>query len=872
MNRFRPEWLALIVVLGLSLALRLHALDVFLSGDETKWICRGINFHTALARGDLKGTYQSEHPGVVTMWIGTLAVPLSQADEWVDLCAQTGGSKLTRVQDHAALARLPSLIFQARRTLAIVTWLGIVGIWWLSRRLFDEQTALLAAVFIALDPFYLALSRVLHLDALLTTFMTLSVLSLLVYLRGGRQRRYLTMSAVAGGLAIANKSPGLFLIPWIGLLLLAFAWLGTEGQRREGVCEALKIAVLWGLIALGVVVLLWPTLWTDPLSALGQVFGEALSYAEEPHGQSNFFWGQIRPDPGPAFYPVAWAFRTTPWVMLGLLLLALPRWRSREVSVQTSEVLVENPAALDYQRGLEVRNLAIGAETSEVFRSWSERLRREKRPILLVLGGFVLLYAAFMTLGAKKFDRYLLPVFPFVDLLAAAGWAELLRRWLEMVEVRWQWWLPPLLALVLVMAQVATLWPRRPYYFSYYNPLLGGARTAQRVLLVGWGEGMERAARYINHKPNAEQFHINTAHISQFAPFFQGHTSSARELDLAESDYYVFYINTIQRLRESAYGGANAQSLITDDQLQRLQEVLNRFYRQVEPEKVISVHGIDYVWIYPNTLYGPALDYIEPRADPPQDVLLLDVRSALVRRYDGPLPLAVVEGSIPEDDIILQLAQATEGRSRVWYLTFPETPGDARGLIHCHLEAQADLVEEVAFEGMRVARYELHDDAHFAVPAPTVQYEVRLGDHIRFLGYDLPKPELSADWRSPRDQPLAVTLYWQVTAPVDTSYTVFTHLVGPDGQTWGQLDSVPQGGARPTTIWLPGETIVDHYEIPLKPGAPAGDYTLALGLYDFQTMQRLPAVDASGQRLPEDRVLIEGLTLPSSKGGGWATE
>ena len=53
------------------------------------------------------------------------------------------------------------------------------------------------------------------------------------------------------------------------------------------------------------------------------------------------------------------------------------------VSVQTSEVLVENLAALDYQRGPEAQNTAIGAETSEVFRAWSEQLRP---PVYLLHG------------------------------------------------------------------------------------------------------------------------------------------------------------------------------------------------------------------------------------------------------------------------------------------------------------------------------------------------------------------------------------------------------------------------------------------------------------------------------------------------------
>jgi len=794
MNRARWEWPLLIVVLGLSLVLRLQALDLFLSSDETKWLCRGINFHTALAQGDLKGTYQAEHPGVVTLWISALAVPLSQAGEWVDLCAQTGGRGLTSIEDHAMLARLPSLIFRARRLLAVVTWLGLIGIWWLSRRLFDERTALLGAIFIGLDPFYLALSRVLHLDALLTTFMCLSVLSLLVYLQGSHQRRYLALSAVTGGLAMANKSPALFLAPWTGLVLLAFAWPRTERHTREGLWKALKDTVLWSVVAVSVVALIWPTLWVQPLAALSRVLGQALEYAREPHSRSNFFWGAIRPDPGPAFYPVVWAFRTPPWVMLGLL-LALLGWRSRKKHPFPHSTV---------------------------------------QSVVLVLGGFALLYTAFMTLGAKKGDRYLLPIFPFVDLLAASGWAALSIGHYTTRNIQ----LATLLTLILLVAQFAVLWPSRPYYFSYYNPLLGGARAAQRILEVGWGEGMERAAHYLNQKPEADQFHVNVTDVPQFAPFFRGHTSGISDLDLAESDYYVFYINSLQRFQEP--------------------EVLGRFYHQVEPEKIIRVQGTDYVWIYPNTLYRPALDYIEARANPLLDVILLDVRSALLRHYEGPLPLVLVQGTMSEDDIIRKLSGVARGRSRVWYLTFSDLPGDWRGLIHRHLEAQADLVEEAAFEGMRVACYELHDDAHFTVPAPTVRYEVRLGDHIRFLGYDLPQPELS------RDQPLAVTLYWQATAPLTTSYTVFTHLLGPDGQLWGQLDSIPQSGTRPTTIWLPGETIVDHDEIPLRPGAPQGDYVLAVGLYDFQTGERLPVFRGRGQYLAENRIVIEGLSLLSS--------
>ena len=783
----RLELLSLSLVLLVSLGLRLFDLDVFLAGDETKWMCRSILFHDALRRGDLGATYQTEHPGVVTMWLGALAVPLAQAGEWTDLCATTGGSELTRVQDRSALARLASLIFQVRRLAALTTWLGIVALYWLLKRLLGGRTALLATAFVALDPFHLALSRVLHLDALLATFMALSLVSLLLY--GGQNKRkgYLILSAVAGGLATANKSPGLFLFAWTALYLGARAW-GTEPkQRRERLLTALRAMVLWGMVAVGVVIVLWPALWVDPLGTLQKVFGAAVGYAQEPHGGSNYFWFAVRPDPGPAFYPVAWAFRTTPWVMVGLASLAIA---VRKRSLLTCII-----------------------------------------PLLL----FALVFAALMTVGAKKFDRYLLPVFLILDILAAIGWMALLGLLTDRLPSAWRRVAPGGATILLAAVQLVLVLPCRPYYFSYYNPLLGGARAATRVLLVGWGEGLEKAAEYLNAKPGADKFHVNTGHISQFAPFFRGHTSGLNDLDLAESDYYVFYWNYIQRRREP--------------------QTLDRFYGVEQPEYVVNVHGIDYVWIYANTLYRPALDYLHERADPQRDVVLLDMHAGLSRHYAGPLPLAVVDGSVSEDHILAGLARATAGRQRVWYLTFPDVPGDSRGLIHHHLSQQATKAQEVSLDGMQIARYDLHPDARFVPPSPEVEHEVYLDEAIMLVGYDLVGGRLCAG------ETMVIRLYWRCTGSVPTSYTVFTHLLGPDGERYGQRDSIPVGGSRPTTSWLAGDTIVDEYQIQIALDAPPGEYQLAVGMYDFNTGLRLPAFDADGHQLPENRTLIRGLAI-----------
>jgi len=138
----------------------------------------------------------------------------------------------------------------------------------------------------------------------------------------------------------------------------------------------------------------------------------------------------------------------------------------------------------------------------------------------------------------------------------------------------------------------------------------------------------------------------------------------------------------------------------------------------------------------------------------------------------------------------------------------------------------------------------------FEVPPIQHPMTVDLGGMVRLLGYDLPQTDV------PVGGTLHLTLYWQALAPMDASYTVFVHLLDAGGQVRGQRDNVPVGGTYPTTRWLPGEVVVDEYAIPIATDAPAGTYTIAAGMYTLPDGQRLPAFDAEGQRLPEDRILL----------------
>jgi hypothetical protein len=81
---------------------------------------------------------------------------------------------------------------------------------------------------------------------------------------------------------------------------------------------------------------------------------------------------------------------------------------------------------------------------------------------------------------------------------------------------------------------------------------------------------------------------------------------------------------------------------------------------------------------------------------------------------------------------------------------------------------------------------------------------------------------------------------WQALRPLDQDYTVFFHAVGPDGNRWGQQDTMPQDGKLPTSQWRSGQVINDQYQFTLAADAPiSSDYRYLLGLYQWQTGARL---------------------------------
>lgn len=142
----------------------------------------------------------------------------------------------------------------------------------------------------------------------------------------------------------------------------------------------------------------------------------------------------------------------------------------------------------------------------------------------------------------------------------------------------------------------------------------------------------------------------------------------------------------------------------------------------------------------------------------------------------------------------------------------------------------------------------------FAWPPIQRPVEVNLGNRVKLVGYVLDTETVRPG------ESLTLTLYWQAIAPMETSYTVFTHIIGEGGAIKGQKDGRTVEGTYPTTHWRGGEIVVDPYEIVVGPEVAPGRYVIEVGMYQWESGQRLEVIGADGQ-VVDNRVILQEIQV-----------
>jgi hypothetical protein len=140
-------------------------------------------------------------------------------------------------------------------------------------------------------------------------------------------------------------------------------------------------------------------------------------------------------------------------------------------------------------------------------------------------------------------------------------------------------------------------------------------------------------------------------------------------------------------------------------------------------------------------------------------------------------------------------------------------------------------------------------DRNFTPPeAIDIPLEADFSGQTTLIGADC-STWTSTDCHAAPGQPVTFTLYWRADTPLDTNYTIFTHLLGPGETVLVNADHAPP---KPTQGWVTGEIINDTITLTIPSDLSPGDYLIEVGLYD--------TADPAFQRLPlstgETRVIL----------------
>lgn len=437
--------------------------------DEAVHLAAGYSYWKS---GDFR--LNTEHPplGKLLCSLPLLFLPLDahfDSEGW-RLPDQTAYSQKFLYENKVDADKL--LLYGRSVTIVLTLCLGLVVAWW-AREKFGAAAALAALFLFATDANMLAHGRYITTDAPAALFLFLAVIVWLRFLETGKAS-HMVLAGLATGAAMATKYSA-FILPGLLAVLAIFA-LGRLPARRMAAGWA--VTTLIALLVTGVcygrvswralrgrVGPLHTSVWSETeagrtLQRLGERWNlpahpvllglhAIIEHAEA--GHPSYLLGEKSKTGWWYYFPAVFAVKT-PTALLVLLAVSVPAglWRLRRRGIW--------PPSLPW----------IGLTI----------------PPLLWFGS-----AMFSRLNIGV--RHILPIYPFLFVLAAAVVIPVLRR------------RAVLLLLPVALMQTWETWRIQPYYLAFFNSLAGGPEKGPSYVLdsnIDWGQDAKRLGQYVRER------------------------------------------------------------------------------------------------------------------------------------------------------------------------------------------------------------------------------------------------------------------------------------------------------------------------------------------------------------------------------------
>ena len=420
-KKYLPLFLLLIFSV-LFFATRLPGLkDDVINPDGAAWHYRSEQFIVGIKNKQFEKTYQHYHPGVTLMWIAGTAVEVYK--------------KVSGVTAYD-ISNFPNFDLVSKISVISVQFLLTLLLIYLLSKIIGFKKSILTVSLFTFEPFFIGNSRLYHMDILLTLLLLNSILLAYLNMKNpGFWKSILTGFFLALSFLTKSLAIGaLFFVVFYTIFYL------SHTDKKDKIFSTVAFIVLSFIIF---VFALFPALWVKPVYFLSDIFKEVARVGVR-KGHEQLVMGEYTERAGILFYPLVILLKTSPFLILGVILCVYFFVKS-------------------------FHNL------KKKFRDgW--KFVFDFNSFLFV---FYLGYFLGMSFFAKKIDRYMLIVFPFLSYCAVIGYKKFYQNLKSFSGKRVFRILLFLLIVFFVGFPIINLYP---YYFTYTSPLFGTSENANKII------------------------------------------------------------------------------------------------------------------------------------------------------------------------------------------------------------------------------------------------------------------------------------------------------------------------------------------------------------------------------------------------------
>jgi hypothetical protein len=497
------------------------------TADEPAWMHRSHNYIVAVKNGRFNETLFT-HPGITLMWVAGTVGELAELARPVDY----------NVRRYQPNMRYRLKVEQAALAI-VISIFGWLACLWFAQALKSGYLLITSSLLIGANPFYVGLSRIVHLDGLMATFALTACAALArftardyssVNSTNARNYRWLAVSGALAGLSILTKTTGIILLPWAFIVLVVSRWIDTTTTLStawfalsRSIIWGIRMWALWLVVLSAVVTAIWPAMWVEPVESLS-IFKAGADWAQQHPSDNGAVLSHLTTI---GHYFIRIPIFTAPWIpwlfvfgAIAFLSIAVQRkkWTPHDGVVSATTATPDK-------------------------KSWLK--------LVLSLTLLAILFPVGLGLFEQQAGRYILTSFVAIDVLAAIVCSWVFAKLLAYRPVLRSSIVALFGGLCVVCWITLASW--LPYTTAYRHPSWGDLHVNGKPLPHGWGEGLEKAAAKLNQLENSDQLIVAVRHHWILRIFFKGTAKDFKSAVDGTADFAVLERAFVEQHSDSEF-------------------------------------------------------------------------------------------------------------------------------------------------------------------------------------------------------------------------------------------------------------------------------------------------------------------------------